>query len=161
MITRKFTDNDADFCFKTRSSAFIEKFYDELGPQIVALCVNAYMPIDFIKKAEKMEAFIFEDEGEQVGYMILDRLNQNDADLPFIYFNLNKIGKGYGQQAFQKAEEWIKNNWPEVTTLYVETIIPENTTGFYHKMKLEKSEETFFTISGQKIKSIRFKKRIH
>lgn len=160
MITRKFTDEDADFCFKIRSSAIIEKFYEELGPKTVALCVNAYMPIDFIKKAEKMEAFIFEDEGERVGYMVLDRLNQSDADLPFIYFDLNRIGKGYGKKAFQYAEDWIKKNWPEVSTLYVETIIPQNTTGFYKKMNLEKSEETFFTISGQKIKSVRFKKSV-
>lgn len=44
MNIRQFASDDAEFCFKVRSKAFIEKFYGELTPETVAAAVNAAAP---------------------------------------------------------------------------------------------------------------------
>ena len=58
MNYRRFSETDAEFCYKTRRNAFIKKFCEELSPQEVAACIKAYMPDDYIKMSRKMPVFI-------------------------------------------------------------------------------------------------------
>ncbi len=61
---REFRPGDAEFCFRVRSRAFIVDFVDELGPEAVATCVNAYLPSDYLRMAGELELFIVEEDGE-------------------------------------------------------------------------------------------------
>ena len=54
MKIRVFMPSDADFCFRVRSSAFIQKFYNEIGSEAVTAGVNAFMPSDYILMAEEV-----------------------------------------------------------------------------------------------------------
>jgi hypothetical protein len=55
---RRFEPQDAAFCFKVRSNAFIQKFYGELTPVEVSAGVNSYMPDAYIRMSEEMPFFI-------------------------------------------------------------------------------------------------------
>jgi hypothetical protein len=51
---RRFEPQDAAFCFKVRSNAFIQKFYGELTPVEVSVGVNSYLANDYIRMSEEM-----------------------------------------------------------------------------------------------------------
>ena len=160
MEFKAFKNEDAEFCFKTRSSAFIQKFYNELGPKVVALCVNAYMPEDYISFSNKMEIFIVEETGEKVGFVTAKRIDRDTAEIPLIYFKLDKLGLGYGKSTMEFIEEWVKTNWKEVKKIFLDTIIPLYNGDFYIKMRYNKVGESTCTFSGNKVKAVRFEKYI-
>jgi len=157
---REFRNEDAEFCFKTRSAAFIEKFYDEICPQIVSLCVNEYMPDDYIDLSKNMKIFILEDSGEKLGFVTVKRTEKEVAEIPLIYLSLDSLGKGYGQRSIEYVEEWVKNNWQDVNRLFVDTIIPNYNSGFYKKMNFIAAGESVCVFSGEKVKARRFEKLI-
>jgi len=55
---RRFEPQDAAFCFKVRSNAFIQKFSGELTPVEVSAGVNSYLADDYIRMSEEMPFFI-------------------------------------------------------------------------------------------------------
>ena len=160
MKFREFRNEDAEFCFKTRSAAFIEKFYDEIGPQIASLCVNAYMPDDYIEFSRNMQIFILEDSGGKLGFVTVKRIEKEVAEIPLIYLSLDSLGKGYGRSSIEYIEEWVKDNWKDVNRLFVDTIIPNYNSGFYKKMKYVEAGESVCVFSGQKVRAQRFEKLI-
>ena len=158
---REFKSEDAEFCFKTRSAAFIEKFYDELSPEVVSLCVNAYMPQDYINLSKNFQFFIVEDLGENVGFITIKRIDIERAEIPLIYFNLEKLGMGYGKRSMEFIEEWVKANWKEVGKIFLDTIIPIYNGDFYRKMKYEETGGSICTFSGKHVRAKRFEKCIN
>ena len=160
MNFREFNNEDAEFCFKTRSAAFIQEFYNELDPEIVTLCVNAYMPKDYINFPKSMKVFIAEDSGEEIGFVTVKRIDAATAEIPLIYFRLEKLGMGYGKKSMEFLEEWVKTNWIEVKKIFLDTIIPIYNGDFYRKMKYSEAGESICNFSGQRVKAVRFEKYI-
>ena len=111
MIIRPFRAEDAEFCFKIRSSAFIRVFYGELSPEAVAAGVNAYMPGDYIRMAEKSPFFIAEDSENRIGFFTIARADEVTAEIPLIYFDLDCVGKGLGRKCVRFIENWIQEHW--------------------------------------------------
>ncbi len=161
MNIRQFMKKDAEFCFKVRSSAFFQKFYDELCPEVVAAGVNAYMPNDYIRMAEKMEFFIVEDNGLSVGFFTIKRKDATTAEIPLIYIDLNYLGRGIGKACIQFIEGWLSSNWIEVETLIVDTIIPKYNSGFYKRVGFMPTEETTCDFLDLRVKALRFCKNLN
>ena len=84
MKIREFNNNDARFCFTTRSRAYIEIFYNEIGAKAVAEAVNTYMPEDYITMAGKDKIFILEYENNKAGFIYFKRIDKATAELPLI-----------------------------------------------------------------------------
>ena len=131
MRFRPFQPDDAVFCFRLRSSAFIRKFYVELTAVEVAAAVNAYMPDDYIQMARECAIFIVEKDGVPVAFFNLKRKDRRTAELPLIYIDLDCLGAGIGTACVEYMEQWLKENWLEVDTLTVDTVIPKYNSGFY------------------------------
>lgn len=160
MTFRRFTPEDANFCFRVRSSAFIIKFYGELSPKEVAAGVNCYMPADYIKMAERHPVFLCEEDGQRLGFFALRRNDSTTAELPLLYLDLYHLHKGAGGAALRYAEEWIRKNWEGVTTFFIDTVIPGYNSGFYQKAGFTTDGESLCDFNGQKVKALRFKKEI-
>ncbi len=160
MIFRRFTPEDADFCFRVRSSAFIIKFYGELSPKEVAAGVNFFMPSDYIKMAEEHPLFLCEENGQRLGFFTLKRHDNTTAELPLLYLNLHHLHKGVGGTALRYAVEWIQTNWKGVTNLFIDTVIPKYNSGFYQKAGFTANGESFCDFNGHKVKALRFTKEI-
>ena len=160
MHFREFIASDAEFCFRTRSSAFIQKFHNELTPEDIAACVNTYKPNDYIRMAEEMPHFIVEEDGTSVGFFNLKRKDKFTAALPMIYIDLEYLGRGIGSACISFIENWIVTNWKEVQTLIVDTVIPKYNSGFYKKAGFVPVGESFCDFVGLKIKALRLKKNL-
>lgn len=161
MNIRLFSPRDAEFCFKVRSKAFIEKFYDELNAEEVAACVNAYMPDDYIKIAKEIPFFVVEENGILLGFFTIKRKNFNTAELPLIYVDLDNLCKDIGSACIKFLESWIALNWKEVDTLIVDTVIPKNNSGFYEKVGFIPAEETFCDFPELSVRALRLIKKLN
>jgi len=160
MKIRRFKPTDADFCFKTRSNAFILKFINEIGAKAVAACVNAYMPADYINMAKDVEFFIVKNHHKAVGFFTIKRLNKNSAELPLIYLDLDALKIGMGSTCIRFMEKWIASNWKEVKTFIVDTIIPEYNAGFYKRVGFKSVKQVYCHFPGMKIEALRLCKNL-
>ena len=131
MIFREFKETDAVFCFKIRCAAFIQKFYNEIGPIAVSAGVNSYMPHDYIKISNQMKVFIVEDGDEKIGFISIKKKDDQTIEIPFLYLDLKFIDKGYGTGTMRYGEKWIRENWPGVNKIFLDTIVPKYNGGFY------------------------------
>ena len=161
MDIRRFSADDAEFCFKTRSKALIRKFYGELNPEEVIACVNAYMPADYIRMAEEHPFFIGEQNHAPIFFFTLKRIDARTAELPLIYVDLACIGKGIGSTCIAYLEQWIAVNWPEVETLIVDTVVPGYNGAFYEKVGFRPLTETVCTFPDLDIKALRLIKKLN
>ena len=158
---RRFEPRDAEFCFKVRSAAFIQKFYGELNPKEVAAGVNAYMPHDYVLMAEQMPLFIAEDQGAPLGYFAVKRVDNSTAELLLIYIDLNHLGRGIGRACIRFIDQWLPTHWPEIRSLIVDTVIPEYNREFYQSLGFSTDCETFCDFAGVKVKALRLCKEIN
>lgn len=160
LCARCFRMEDADFCFKVRSRAYILEFYDELGPEAVAACVNAYMPADYVGMAQGQELFVVESDHVPVGFFTIARHDRISAEIPLIFVELELLGRGIGSWCMRYIEEWVRENWAEVTRLFLDTIIPKYNGGFYRKMGFEQIGESVCRFPGIRIPAVRFAKQV-
>ena len=157
---RAFEPRDAEFCFRLRSNAFIRRFNRELSPDAIAAGVNAYLPTDYIRMAKEMEFFIVEDDGVPVGFLTIKRTNATTAEIPLIYIDLNHTGKGIGKACIRFVEQWLASNWPDVSTLFLDTIIPQYNGGFYERVGFVATEHTFCDFPDMRVKALRLSKQL-
>lgn len=160
LTLRAFLPDDAEFCFKVRTKAYIVAFFDELGPHAVTAAVNAYMPDDYVRMAETHPCFIVENHGERVGFVTLKRHDATTAEIPLLYLDLAEVGRGIGKWCMRSIQTWVTAHWPGVNTLVVETIIPRYNGGFYRKMGFAQIGETFCCFPDGNVKAIRFEKSL-
>jgi hypothetical protein len=97
MNVRPFNPSDAEFCFNLRSNAFKQKFCGELTPQDTTAAINAYLPEVYIRMAQETPIFIVEQRETPVGFFTLKRRDSSTAELPQIYLDLDRLGKGIGR----------------------------------------------------------------
>ena len=161
MKVRTFKPSDAEFCFNLRSKAFKQKFCGELTPQDASAAVNAYLPDVYIRIAQEIPIFIVEQRDMPVGFFTLKRRDKSTAELPQIYLDLDRLGKGIGTACLGYIEIWLAENWPEVNTLIVDTVIPEYNSGFYKKVGFIPGEFTYCEFLGRKLRALRLVRHLH
>ena len=161
MIIRPFEPEDAAFCFKTRAEAYIVKFRDELEPEVIAECVNAFMPDDYVRMAEDQPFFIVAEKDERMAFFTFKRANEKVAALPLVFVKLTHLKKGLGKRCIRYIEEWIVSNWPEVETLIVDTIIPEYNSGFYERVGFVPDEKAFCRFPHRNVSALRLIKPLN
>jgi hypothetical protein len=158
MEFRRFEEGDAEFCFRVRLEAFVNKFYSEIGPEAVAAGINAYLPVDYVRMSGKMPILIAENRDERIGFVSMKRLSETVAEIPLIYLKLSELGKGYGTEALGRAEEWIRTEWPDVEKIIIDTIIPEYNGGFYLKSGYLRTGTTSCDFPDMTLAAVRFEK---
>ena len=158
---RNFKDQDADICFKIRSSAFIQKFYPELGARATSAGVNAYMPEDYVRMANTAPFFVAEDSSGVVGFITIARRGARVAEILLIYIELKQLGKQIGQTLVAYIEQWVTANWPDVTTLSVDTVIPEYNSGFYKKIGFVPAGHVVCDFPEMQVPALRLQKKLN
>ncbi len=157
---RPFKDCDAETVFKLRAEAFVTQFMEELGPERCAAGINAYMPSDYLRMAEEMKFFIAEDRGTPVGFYTIKLDDETTAELLFIYIATKNLRQGIGSLLIRHSEEWIRMNWPEVTTYVVDTGIPKYNGDFYRRMGFVETGKSACPFPDLPIPALRLSKRL-
>lgn len=157
---RPFEPRDAEYCFRLRTEAFIKLFYDEIGPEAVSTGVNAYMPADFVRMAERMSWIVAEDSGQPVGFCALRMLDAHTAELLFLYVQLDRVGQGIGKRLLCFFEEWLRERHPEVSGIVLDTIVPDYNQAIYEKMGFSAIGEGRCEYPGGYVRSIRLRKQL-
>ena len=160
MDIRPFRVQDAENCFKIRSEAFIRRFYDELGARATSAGVNAFMPNDYVRMAQAAPFFVAEDSSDIIGFFTIERKDTLVAEIPLIYIELNQLGKKIGQTFIEYIEQWVTNNCPEVTTLIVDTVIPEYNNGFYKKVGFIPAGDAYCAFPDMQVPALRLEKKL-
>jgi len=160
MIIRPFEPEDAEFCFKTRAEAYIVTFRDELAPEIIAECVNAYMPANYIRISEDQPFFIGVEENQRIAFFALKKLDKSTAGLPLIFVKLTHLKRGIGKRCIRFIEDWLGEHWPEVETLIVETVIPKYNGEFYKRVGFIQEGESDCHFPNQDVKALRLVKKL-
>lgn len=130
-------------------------FADELTPAQISACVDAYALYDYLRMQKAGEFFIAEEEGVPRGFLTLKRLTRTKAEIPMIYVDPDHLGQGRGRECLRWLEQWVITNWPEVTRLIVDTVIPRSNGGFYDAMGYTVEGETMCRYAGQDIPATR------
>jgi len=160
MHFRTFAYEDALFCHTIRKRAFTELFSDELTPAQITACVDGYALYDYLRMQKAGEFFIAEEDGESRGFFTLKRLTRIRAEIPLLYVDPDYLGKGHGRACVRWLEKWVGINWPEVTRLIVDTVIPRTNGGFYEAMGYTIEGETMCRYSGLDIPATRYFKTL-
>ena len=157
---RYFKAEDAEICFKIRSAAFIQKFYQELGARATSAGVNALMPEDYVRMAKKGPFFVGEDSSGVIGFFSIERRDTQVAQISLIYIELKQLGKRIGQTFMAYIEQWVTANWPEVTTLVVDTVIPLFNSGFYKKVGFVPAGQVICEFPDLQVPALRLEKKL-
>ncbi len=159
-LIRWFRPDDAEFCYETRRSAYSNEFTGELTEQEIAAAMSAYEPVDYIHMAERMPFFVAELHTERVGFFTLKRLDTRTAEIPLIYITLENIGTGIGTKCIAYIEQWIREHWPGINKLIVDTIIPRYNSGFYKKVGFTSEKQVCCEFKGLTVKALRLIKTL-
>jgi GNAT superfamily N-acetyltransferase len=157
---RSFTEGDAEFCCQVRNRAYLVEFGQELSPEEIVAAVDAYHAADYVRMSREGQVFVIEEGEEPVGFFTLKRTSRSRAELPLIYLDSEHMGQGIGRECITYLEDWIRTNWNEVSTLFVDTIIPNYNGGFYRKTGFTQVGETVCDFPTGSVPAIRFEKHL-
>ncbi|MBU2512747.1 GNAT family N-acetyltransferase [bacterium] len=160
MTIRKFSIEDAEFCHRIRCESFESNFLDEIGEEAVNAGIKAYTPDYFIQMAENNEFFISESSGQSAGFFTFKQVVKTTAELVLIYFDARYHQKGLGRLCCEFIDHWIMENWMEVRTIFVDTIIPKYNGNFYRKMGYQESRQVVCEFPKMAVSATRFEKRL-
>ena len=160
MIIRPFEPEDAEFCFKARAEAYIVKFRDELEPEIIAECVNAFMPGDYVQMAGEQPFFIVTEKDERMAFFTFNQMNNRSAELPLLFVRLTHLQRGIGKLCIRFMEEWIVTHWPGTEKIIVDTIIPKYNGEFYKRVGFIPEGESYCHFPNQDVKALRLVKKL-
>jgi len=135
---KPFQASDAEDCFRIRASAFIKLFYAEIGPHAVVSGVNAFMPADYIRLAEKQPVFVAFAGLKPVGLIAAWFIDQSSIEILFLYVQLDFLGKGIGTRLVKHIEAWLIKNHNSLQQIVVDTAVPKYNLRFYEKIGYSK-----------------------
>ncbi len=157
---RTFAYEDALFCHTIRNRAFTELFARELTQAEITACVEAYALYDYIRMPGAGEFFIAEESGIPRGFFTLKHRTRKQAEIPLIYLDPDHLRQGLGRECMRWLERWVAMNWPDITHLLVDTVIPRINGQFYEAMGYTIAGETVCHLSSTDLKATRFIKAI-
>ena len=160
MNFRTFAYEDALFCYTIRKRAFTELFDQELTQAEISACIDAYALYDYIRMLKAGEFFIVEEDSSPLGFFTLKHRTRKKAEIPLIYLDPDRLGQGIRRECMLWLENWITTNWPEITHLLVDTVIPRTNGGFYEAMGFTAAGRTVCQLPDLAIKATRFIKDI-
>jgi GNAT superfamily N-acetyltransferase len=157
---KRFWPSDAEDCFRIRASAFIKLFYDEIGSDAVAKGVNAFMPADYIRFAEKQPVFVAFEDLTPVGFIAARFIDQSTIEILFLYVHLDFLGKGIGTMLISHFESWLGKHHKRLQQILVDTAVPKYNQRFYEKIGYSKVGNSECQYPDGSISAVRLAKKL-
>ncbi|WP_424358301.1 GNAT family N-acetyltransferase [Methanocella sp. MCL-LM] len=157
---RPFTAADAEDCFRIRTEAFVREFYPQQDPTVIAAGINAYMPSDYVRMGETMIAYVAVDDGGVIGFFVVKLLDATTAELMLLYVKGGYKGKGIGSLLLEYMENLLRDKYPEVNRVELDTIVPGYNGKFYEKMGFHRAGESELQYPDRIVKAVRMAKNL-
>ena len=160
MIIRDFKPEDAEKCLKLRYDAIEAIFTGKINTEDVDAHLNAYTSEDIVRKSEQGKSFVADDEGDLVGFCTIFKTGPAVVDLPFIYIRLDCLKQGIGSELMNHMEQWVGDNWPEITRIEIETVIPGYNQSFYERLGYKAVGPCEITVGKKDIPALKLVKEV-
>jgi ribosomal protein S18 acetylase RimI-like enzyme len=157
---RPFTGADAEDCFRIRTEAFVREFYSQQDPAVIAAGINAYMPSDYVRMGETMLAYVAVDGGNVIGFFVVKTLDSSTAELMLLYVKGGYKGKGIGSLLLEYMENLLRDRYPKIHRVELDTIVPGYNGKFYEKMGFFRAGESELRYPGLIVKAVRMAKEL-
>ena len=157
---RPFTATDAEDCFRIRTEAFVREFYPHQDPAVIAAGINAYMPSDYVRMGETMIAYVAADEGNIIGFFVVKLLDAATAELMLLYVKGGYKGEGIGSLLLNYMENLLRDRYPEIHRVELDTIVPGYNGKFYEKMGFFQAGESELQYPDRIVKAVRMAKNL-
>lgn len=157
---RPFTAADAEDCFRIRTEAFVCEFYPQQAPVVIAAGINAYMPSDYVRMGETMLAYVAVDDGNVIGFFVVKILDHTTAELMLLYVKGGYKGKGIGSLLLEYMENLLRDRYPAIRRVELDTIVPGYNGKFYEKRGFFRAGESELRYPDRIVKAVRMAKEI-
>jgi ribosomal protein S18 acetylase RimI-like enzyme len=160
LMVRPAEPADAAACHEMRRRAYREVFSRYLdGPTTVA-GADAYTVEEFAGYVGGMPTSIAEEDGEPVGFCTVRRLDEDEAELLWLYVRLDHLRRGIGSLLALHAEELAQLRFPGVARLVLVTVVPEYNQAFYEGLGYRKVGEERVSYPTASVDVVRLRKNL-
>jgi ribosomal protein S18 acetylase RimI-like enzyme len=80
-----------------------------------------------------MKWLVCDQHDEIAGFCTVNFLDETTAEILFLYVRMDLHGRGIGAALLAAARKWLGAERPEITTLVLDTVVPEYNQAFYEK----------------------------
>jgi ribosomal protein S18 acetylase RimI-like enzyme len=131
---RPFAAADGPFCHALRRDAFFKVFSRELDALAVRAGADAFSVEEFTDLIEPLDSFVVTEGAERLGFSTIRYPEKGTAEILYVYVDPAHRGKGIGSRLVCHAEHWIRDTHPEVTSIVLDTAVPEYNQAFYEHL---------------------------
>jgi GNAT superfamily N-acetyltransferase len=160
MIIRPFEPADGRFCHGLRRQAFLEIFSLELDDRAVKAGAEAYDPEEFGRLIGAMDSFVAMEGPDRVGFCTVRYPGRRVAEILYVYVDPGRLGQGIGTRLVNHAERWVNEKHPEVTSVVLDTAVPDYNQKFYENLGYSELGQTVCRYPAGEVGAIRLIKRV-
>jgi GNAT superfamily N-acetyltransferase len=157
---RPFRAPDAAYCHGLRRRAFLEVFGGLLDPGAIKAGADAYDREEFGNLIGALDSFVAMDGRKRVGFCTIRYPEKSIAEILYVYVDLACLGKGIGTQLVRYAEWWIAERHPDVSSIVLDTAVPDYNGKFYEKLGYSRLGPTLCRYPAGEVAALRLRKTV-
>ena len=97
---------------------------------------------------------------EPVGFSTIRYPEPGTAEILYVYVDLGQLGQGIGTRLVRHAEHWIRGKHPEVTSIVLDTAVPEYNQAFYEHLGYAEQGRTVCRYPTGEVAAVRLIKSV-
>jgi GNAT superfamily N-acetyltransferase len=157
---RSFRAEDGAACHELRRAAFLGVFSGFLPPDAAQAGAESYGVAEFTEQIGAMETYVAVRGEVLVGFCSIRVLSATHAELLYLYVASDHRGTGIGSQLVRHTEQRALRAHPELTTLCLDTAVPEYNQSFWERMGYRPAGPSFCDYPAGRIPAVRLEKRV-
>jgi GNAT superfamily N-acetyltransferase len=157
---RSFRAEDGAACHELRHAAFLGVFSTFLPPNAVLAGAKSYGVSEFTERIGAMETCIAVRDEVLIGFCTIRVLSATHAELLYLYVASDHRGTGVGSQLARHAEQQLLRSHPGITTLFLDTAVPEYNQSFWERLGYRPVGPSSCDYPSGRIPAVRLEKRV-
>ena len=157
---RDYASGDGVICHRLRKSTFLDVFSETLTYEEARAGAYSYNAVEFSERISSMETYIATTGGAIVGFCTMRIDSPVRAEVLYLYIDSKYQRAGIGTHLVQHSEEMVKRTHPLISTLYLDTAVPDYNQRFWVRMGYGYDGPSTCIYPNGKIPAIRLKKNV-
>jgi GNAT superfamily N-acetyltransferase len=157
---RNFRAADGAACHELRRAAFLGVFGGFLSQEAARAGAQSYGVAEFAERIGAMETCVAVRGGVMIGFCTIRVLPATSAELLYLYVASDHRGTGVGSQLARHTEQQVLRSHPEITTLFLDTAVPEYNQSFWERLGYRPAGPSSCDYPSGRIPAVRLEKRV-